>query len=324
MPKVLNIPKPEPAQRLLIAGLIVLAISVLFLTWQVKGNWDFVLPYRGKKLFTLIIVGCTVPVATLVFQTLTHNRILTPGIMGFGALYVLIQSSLLFTLGIVGFSQLNTYIKWSIETGLMVVCVLLIYRSLFRGSSHSLYLVVLAGIIMGVLFTSANQLMMRWLDPTEFTVLQDAMYATFGTVKTPLLLISWLVLGTCCLFLWRTHNHLDVFLLGREQCLSLGLDYSRYSKLWLLLSTLLISLTTSLVGPMTFFGLLVVHLTYLFAGNYKHRFLIPMTALLGMFTLVSGEFLLQHVWQFNTRLSIIIELLGGLLFLFLITRKQRP
>ncbi|MEP0661853.1 MAG: iron chelate uptake ABC transporter family permease subunit, partial [Roseobacter sp.] len=64
-----------------------------------RGNWDFILVFRGTKLLALVIVATAIAVATILFQTLTSNRILTPSIMGFDALYVLFQTALIFTLG---------------------------------------------------------------------------------------------------------------------------------------------------------------------------------------------------------------------------------
>ncbi|WP_284143781.1 iron chelate uptake ABC transporter family permease subunit [Psychrobacter sp. WY6] len=70
-----------------IAAIILLISTILFLTVNVNGHWDFTLPLRGKKLLALMVVGYAIGVSTLLFQTLTHNPILTPSLLGFDSLY---------------------------------------------------------------------------------------------------------------------------------------------------------------------------------------------------------------------------------------------
>jgi iron complex transport system permease protein len=305
-----------------LAGLLLLFIG-LFLTWNVKASWSFTLEYRGLKLLTLIIVGASISIATLLFQTICGNRILTPGIMGFDSMYILIQTVLIFFLGTLGFAALSPYLKWALETTIMVGCVLALASLLFRGTTQSLHYLILVGIILGVLFSSLSYLFSRMLDPTQFAVLQDSMFASFGSVESSLLLVSCFVFAITIFFLTRIHSELDVMLLGRNSAMNLGVDFSKRTLQTLFITVLLIALSTALVGPVSFFGLLVVHLTYRLCGSYKHRVMIPFATLLGILTLVSGEFLLQHLFSFQTRLSIIIEFIGGIFFLILIIRQGK-
>ncbi|WP_207902779.1 iron chelate uptake ABC transporter family permease subunit [Reinekea marinisedimentorum] len=309
--------------RLAILCAFLLVSVTLFLTWNVKASWAFTLEYRGMKLLSLVIVGASISIATLLFQTICGNRILTPGIMGFDSMYILIQTILIFSLGSVGFSSMSPYLKWALETAVMLGCVLLLAWMLFRGTSQSLHYLILVGIIFGVLFTSLSYLFSRMLDPTQFSVLQDSMFASFGSVDPALLLISGFVFTATALFLFRIHAELDVMLLGRQSALNLGVDFSRRTLQTLFVTVVLIALSTALVGPVSFFGLLVAHLTYRLCGSYKHGIMIPFATVLGILTLVSGEFVLQHLLSFQTRLSIIIEFIGGVFFLVLIIRQGK-
>ena len=323
LPRKYSWPISQPMIRLLLL-FVVLAIAVaLYLTWDIKASLAFTLKFRGKKLLTLMLVGFAISTATLLFQTLSSNRILTPSIMGFDSLYILIQALLILSLGVVGFNNLNPYLKWAIEAGVMVSSLLLLYKMLFRGTTQSLQFLMLAGIIFGVLFSSASELIFRLLDPTQFAVMENALFATFGSVQPELLKISYAVIALTVVILWKYHAHLDVLLLGQHSATSLGVDYRRMTRLILILIGVLVSLSTALVGPVLFFGLLVVHLAYRLSGTYQHCYLIPFATLLGMLVLIAGEFLLQHVFEFNTRLSIIIEFFGGLFFLILILKQGK-
>ena len=66
-----------------VAFALLLVSCVLFMTLNVKGDWDFVLHLRLTKLAALLMVAYAVGVSTQLFQTLTNNPILTPSILGF-------------------------------------------------------------------------------------------------------------------------------------------------------------------------------------------------------------------------------------------------
>ncbi|MDN3648185.1 iron chelate uptake ABC transporter family permease subunit [Reinekea marina] len=304
--------------------LALLAIAfALYLTWDMKASLEFTLKYRSKKLITLVIVGAAISISTVLFQTMTENRILTPGIMGFDSLYGLIQALLVVSLGVIGFNTLNPYLKWLLETSAMVACTALLYRIFFKGNQQSLQFLLLAGIVLGILFGSASGLIFRMLDPTEFTVLQDNLFASFSRIDSTMLVISICVITFSSIYIWRKHATLDVMLLGRHCATNLGINIPRMTKEILMIVTVLISVSTALVGPITFFGLLVAHLAYRLTPCYHHRWLLPMAALLGIAILVVGDFLLQHVFDFSMQLSIIIELFGGLCFLALIMYREK-
>ena len=96
---------------------VLLVSCVLFMTLNVKGDWDFVLNLRLTKLAALLMVAYAVGVSTQLFQTLTNNPILTPSILGFDSLYVFLQTLLVFTLGGVGYASLpltgKSALSWS-------------------------------------------------------------------------------------------------------------------------------------------------------------------------------------------------------------------
>ena len=313
----------SPSMRLMTLVLILVIAIILYLTWDMKASLAFTLKYRSKKLITLILVGMAVSISTVLFQTLSQNRILTPGIMGFDSLYILIQSMLILVFGVMSFNAFNPYIKWAFETGVMIVCTALLYRLFFRDSQQSLQFLLLAGIVLGILFGSASGLIFRLLDPTEFSVLQDSLFASFSMVDPTLLWISVVVISIVAVYIWRKHATLDVMLLGTHCATNLGVNLNRMTKELLVVVAILVSLSTALVGPITFFGLLVAHLSYRLSTTYHHRYLIPMAALLGMIVLVVSDFSLQHIFRFSTQLSIIIELFGGLFFLAIIMKREK-
>ncbi len=97
-----------------------LAISVIvacaaFMTLGAKGNWAFTLGFRGTKLAAMILVAYSIAVSTVLFQTVTGNRILTPSIMGFDALYILIQTVAVFVFGAVHINGIGPNARFSLK-----------------------------------------------------------------------------------------------------------------------------------------------------------------------------------------------------------------
>jgi iron complex transport system permease protein len=312
----------RPTIVLLLLGVLVIVSIVCFMTLGAKGSWSFVLPFRGRKLLALCLVAYSVAVSTVLFQTVTNNRILTPSIMGFDALYVLIQTAIVFFLGIGALGTLNPQAQFVTEVLVMVGFSGLLFRWLFLGEERSLHLLVLVGIIFGILFRSLSQFMQRLLDPNAFNVLQDSFFASFATMDTSLLLVSSVIVVGVTTITWRLGHSFDVLSLGRSQAINLGIDYKRTVVIILTLVSILVAVSTALVGPITFFGLLVASLAHSLVGNSRHRFVLPAAVLLAIVCLVGGQTVLERVFAFDTALSIIIEFLGGIVFIYLVLRRS--
>ncbi|HET8904146.1 MAG TPA: iron chelate uptake ABC transporter family permease subunit [Saccharospirillum sp.] len=316
-------PRVTPGQRLVLALLFVAVAILGFMTLNVRAGWAFTLPFRAEKVAAMALVGFAIALSTVLFQTLTHNRILTPGIMGFDALYLLLQSTLLLTLGRQFYSQLNPHIKWLSEVVLMTGALCGLYYWLFLRQKRDLHVLILVGIIFGTLFRSINSLITRMMDPVDFDVLQDVMFASFNRIDSPLLGIATLLVAVISVWVWRQRYQLDVLLLGEAPAINLGLNQKRLTLQLLVAIAVLVSVSTALVGPVTFFGLLVANLAYAIAGSHQHRFILPMATLLAIATLIGGQAVLEHLLHFGTSLSIVVEFVGGLFFLWLVIQQGR-
>lgn len=309
--------------RILAFTLLLLLCSCLFfMLFNANGNWDFVIPFRGKKLLLLLTVAYTIGVSTLLFQTLTHNPILTPSILGFDSLYLLTQTLLVYFLGGIGFTLLDISFKFTIETGLMLIGALLLFRTLTKENSD-LTRMLLIGVVFGVLFRSLNNLLQRMIDPEEFAVAQSSSFASFNTANPTLLFIGIAIALLSMFWIWQQRHKLDVLLLGKKQAIGLGVDYHRFSRHLLICCALLVSVSTALVGPILFLGLLVCAIVNAVSPTVSHAVRIPLTFLISGTTLVLGQTLFEQIFKLQGVLSVVIELLGGLVFIYLMLKKQK-
>lgn len=312
----------SPALFLGILTLLLLASTVLFMTYNAHGHWDFVFSLRGKKLLMLITVAYAVGVSTLLFQTLTNNPILTPSLLGYDALYMLTQTALVFFLGGVGYTMLNASGKFAIEAPLMMAASLLLFRLLMDKSGGDLARLILVGVIFGVMFRSVNSLLQRLIDPTQFVTAQVSYFAQFTSVNPVLLSIGMVIMIISAVWIWRMRYSLDLLMLGRNQAISLGVDYPRFSRTVLLWVALLVSVATALVGPVSFFGLLVCALVNALSPTMYHSTRIPAAFLMAALVLVFGQTVFEQILGLKATLSVVIEFLGGAVFLWLVLCRR--
>ncbi|MEZ3155897.1 iron chelate uptake ABC transporter family permease subunit [Microbacterium sp. BWR-S6Y] len=318
--------RPRIAWRFGILALVVVVAAIGVLTWDVpgapgsRGFWIAV-DLRIVSVATIALVACCQAVATVLFHTATANRILTPSIMGFDALYVVMQTALVFFFGSAALSATDGLAKVIVQSVLMVGFATLLYGWLFAGRRGNLHVMLLVGVVLGVGFGSLSTVMQRLLTPSDFDILSARLFGNLSNSDAEYLPWGALVVAAVLAVVWRRRHRLDVIALGRETALNLGVAYRREVVGILVLVAVLISVSTTMVGPMTFFGFLVATLAYQLAGSSQHRVVLPFAALLGAATLLGGYFVLRHVFYAAGMLSIIIEFVGGLFFLIFLLRK---
>src|SRR5690606_4825875 len=139
------------------------------------------------KIAAMALVGISIAISTVAFQTLTENRILTPAIMGFDALYMLIQTMVVFFFGSHRLLTIDPLVQFGIEVVIMTVFCAGLFWIFFLRARYSLYLIVMIGIIFGALFRSLTNFAQRMIEPSDFAVLQDTGFASFNAIDQTLL-----------------------------------------------------------------------------------------------------------------------------------------
>lgn len=305
-------------------GLIALALMAVYQFTAVKGVWAFAMEMRALQLGALVTAGVAVGVSTMIFQTLVGNRILTPGIMGFDSLYMLLQTLLVFFLGTGTFVMLGAPTRSAITVAALGIFGTALFRVIFRAHSRNLYVLVLVGVVLGAMFGSLTSLASRLISPDDFLTLTDVMFASFNTVDANVLAVLGSITAVACLACIPLLRKLDVIDLGWDAATNLGVDYHRTVSRALFLVIILVATCTALVGPMMFLGLVVANLTRQLVSTYRHRILVPAAALMGVCCTVAGQLVVARLLGHNTTLSVVVNLVGGIYFLVLIQRSVRP
>lgn len=309
---------------LYILFLLVVVCSVLFLVYGLNPNsYQYALSRRIPKLIAIAMTGSGVAVSSVIFQTVTNNRILTPSVLGLDSLYNLFQTLIVFSLGSLNVALMGSNLNFLIAGGLMIIFSLLLFKMMFRRENTNLFFLLMIGMIFGTLFSSLSSFMQMVMDPNEFLIVQNKMFASFNNVKASLLGISMITMGLTLFWVLKDAKKLDVIALGKEQAINLGIDYDRMVRKMLVAVAILVSVSTALVGPITFLGILVTNLAYQMIKDYRHSIVIPTSILLSLLALIGGQFLVERVFQFNTTIGVIINFVGGLYFIYILLKEER-
>ena len=305
--------------------LIILSIiaCALFIFHDLGGSYHYALPRRAMKVLAMILTGAAIAYATVVFQTITHNRILTPSIMGLDSLYILLQTLFIFFFGSTHFTVISKQVNFILSVLAMVLFAFILYRLLFSSNKHSVYFLLLIGIILGTFFSSISTFLQVLIDPNEFLSIQDRMFASFNNVNSDIIWWALAIILIVTIYGWRYMKELDVVSLGRDTAINLGVEYDALVKRMLIISAILIAVSTALVGPITFFGLIVANLSYQYFSTYKHSVLIAGATLFSIFALVGGQWVVERIFTFSTTLSVIINFIGGIYFIYLLLKESK-
>lgn len=278
---------------------------------------------RSTNILIMLLVAFCQAVATVSFQTATNNRIITPSIMGFESLYVAVQTSAVFILGVAGVTAIQGVTQFVLQLVLMVGLSMALYGWLLSGKNGNLQIMLLVGIVLGGGLGAVSTFMQRLLTPSEFDVLTARLFGSISNADTSYLPVAVpLALGAGVLLLLNA-KRLNVIALGRDTSINLGLNHRFETMRVLFLVSILMAVSTALVGPMTFLGFLVATLAYQLADTHDHRYVFPVAVLTGFVVLSGAYFIMKNVFYAQGVVSIIIEAVGGTVFLIFILRKGR-
>ncbi|MFJ7950708.1 iron chelate uptake ABC transporter family permease subunit [Lysinibacillus sp. NPDC096418] len=277
---------------------------------------------RIEALVAMLIVAICHSLSTVAFQSITNNRIITPSLLGFESLYSTIHTSTMFFFGAGALNNFSGIGSFLFQVTVMVMMSLILYGWLLSGKYGNLQLMLLVGIIIGTGLNSVSTFMRRLLAPSEFDLLQARLFGSVNNADAEYFPIVIPMVIIIAILIFAYSKKLNVLSLGKDVSTSFGVKYQSSIIYTLILVAVLMSISTSLVGPLTFYGFLVATLSYQAAPTYDHKYIFSMALAMGFFILTSAYFLMYHVFDSQAVVSVIIELFGGIIFLIVILRKR--
>lgn len=287
-------------------------LSGLFVSYDetVSTIYDLRLP----RILIAMVGGAATAVAGVLLQAAIRNPLADPGIIGVsaGASFAAVLVTAFFPM-LLFFTPVFAFAGGLVAFGL-------VYSLSWRGGLSPLR-IILVGVAVGAMFTGlmsafdsgtgstmsgvaslvdANITMKTWDD---FATL--AVYAAIG------LALALLMAKRC-----------DLLALEDKTARSLGLNVDRARIATSAAGVLLASVSTAIIGPISFLGLLVPHIARILVGT-SHRMLVPYAIVLGAFTLLLADTIGRTVAApYEISAAVIMSIVGGPLFIVLLRRAR--
>lgn len=312
--------------RLSMLVILVLAAVVTYLLIHAHPEkpklFRYILGLRIPTLICMMIASVSIGASTMIFQSIVHNRIVTPALLGMNAIYSFLHTAAVFVLGTGSSLYLNANLAFAVDLVTMGTVATVIYWYLFRVTGHNILYIMLIGTVLSSFFGSVQSAMIRVMDPNEYDALLTTLVADFNNVNGEIIVFAIASLVVIAVLLRKELGLLDVITLGRHQAINLGVDYDRVIRKLLFGVVLCMAVATATIGPVSFLGLIVANLSRQILKTYKHTYLIAGASLIGMLALIGGQLIAQHIFHFTVPVSTFVTIAGGVYFLYLLLMKK--
>ncbi len=287
---------------------------------------NFILQRRFLKLLVMVIVSFAIPISTISFQTVVQNRFLTPGVLGIESLFVFIQSGLYYFESLVGVKVEQSVIIYSVTIAIQIGLLLLLMNASKGMMLSNFKVLLLLTMAFSMLLRNASTFLQVLMDPNEFDKLQSSLYPSFQKMNAQPMMIG-VAIGLFVLLMmvfYRIRYQLDALHLGVDGAKMLGINTKRLSNVVIVIVIIMTSLSTILVGPLQFLGFMIANLTYQLTKEYKHGVLWLFSAVLGLVIVLAGQLIVERIFLLTIPISVFIEGIGGVLYLILLVKGEKP
>lgn len=314
-------------RKLTILAVLVLLCAVGYLFVGVNFDNERLFRYsmslRIPKLIVMLVTAFAIGGASIVFQSIINNVIVTPCLLGMNSLYCLIHTAVVFVAGSGSVFATNGNLAFAVDLILMGLIAMVVYSYLFEKTHHNVLYILLIGTVLTSFFSSIQNTLTRVMDPNEYDALLATLVASFNNINKEVIVFAIVVLAAVIFALRKELALLDVITLGKEQAVNLGVDYDRCVRRLLLGVALCIAVATAMVGPISFLGLIIANLSRQLLKTYRHSQLILGSTLFGMAVLVGGQLIVERVYSYVIPISVFISVFGGIYFLYLLLTNKR-
>lgn len=308
---------------LLLVALAGAAYMLVGVNFENQKLFAYAMKIRTPKLIAMLITAFAIGGASIVFQSIINNTIVTPCLLGMNSLYTLIHTAIVFFVGSGSLLARNANAAFAADLLLMGVVATVVYSYLFKKTRHNVLYVLLIGTVLSSFFSSIQTTLTRVMDPNEYDSLLSTLVASFSNINSEIILFSVVVLAVVIFVMRKDLALLNVITLGKDQAVNLGVDYDRTIRRLLLGVTLCIAVATAMVGPISFLGLIIANLSRQLLKTFRHGQLILGSALFGMIVLVGGQLIVEQVFTYAIPVSVFITVGGGIYFLYLLLTNRR-
>ena len=266
----------------------------------------------GRSIPALVgMIGAAflIAVISLSFQTMTESKILTPSMIGFDSVFMGTQTLIVFIFGTTTEIFTNPFINYIISSAAMVAISFFMYRSVLRRSRNNTVFLLMFGLVLSGIFSSLARYLQTIMTVYEFNHIQAAINVTINNMNTSIIYMVVPLMAILSIVIIFRHRIYNVMTLGRNQARGLGVDYERELHFNLILIAIGMSLSTALIGSLTFLGLLAVNFSRMVLKTHRHLPLFLASGLVAALALVLGQTAVELL-EGAIPVTVIINLVG--------------
>ncbi len=296
-------------------------------TLDTTGRGNVVWNIRMVRILGAVMAGAGLGLAGTVMQCILRNPLASPSTLGlsnaaaFGASFAIIflgAGSTITTVVTISNPYVTTLCAFIASLG--AIGAILLLTKVTGISSETM---VLAGIAMSAMFTAALSYMQFIASDTQLGNIVSWTFGDLGKATWSLNLIIAVVLFVSVLYFFFKRWDLNAMEAGEDSAKGLGVNTVRVRTVSMILASLLTAVIVSFFGVIAFIGLLGPHIARMVIGS-DHRFLLPMSMIIGALVMVSADGLgLVIQYPVIIPVGIITSMLGGPLFIYLLIRRSR-
>lgn len=277
---------------------------------------------KSIQVLAMVISAILISSTTLVFQTMTHNRILTPSLIGFDAIFVTIQTAIIFFFTSTSWLNLNPYVNFIVSSCMMILISLTMFKVILNKNKNNIIFLLLVGMVLSTLSRSLASFLQTIMDPIEFQSLVIRTEVSVSNMNTSVILLAIPLMIFIVILMLKEFRSYDVMILGETQAIGLGVEYTKKMNLSLIYIAIAMSITTAMIGPLSFLGLIAVNAAREMLKNYKHLPLFIASSLLAIIFLVLGQTIVVETGYLTT-VTVLMSMIGGAYMIYLVLKENK-
>ncbi len=277
---------------------------------------------RGPRILLSALVGASLAAAGVAFQALLRNELADPYLVGVSAGASVGAEGVILAHGEAALGGLGLPLA---SFGSASAAMTVVYTLARRGGRVAVTSLLLAGVVVSAFLGGVSSLLLQWSRPNDAQYLLYRLNgslseATFGQCGVTL---GFLLAGL--LLLTVQARAMNVFALGEESAMQLGVEVERYKTILIVTGSLLTAATVAFAGIIGFVGLMSPHLARRLAGTPDHKTVLPLASIVGAILLVWADTLARTVLPDGRELpvGIVTAFLGAPFFCYLLRRSGR-
>jgi len=281
---------------------------------QDSVNYQIIWNVRIPRTITAALVGISLSLSGAILQGVMRNPLASPNTIGvsssagFSALLILIL-----------FPNYYNLVPLGAFLGALLA-TLFIYSLSYKNGALPTRL-ILAGVAVSSLFSAGSNGLMTFYPDRVHGVINFMVGGLSAiTWKDINMILPYTILGIMILIFLP--NRLNILILGDEIATGLGVNVERTRLIFIILSSILAGSAVSVVGLLSFVGLIVPHMTRMFIGS-DYKYLFPGSIFFGASVVMICDTLSRVLFApAEIPVGVIMSAFGAPFFLYLLRKKE--